>query len=105
MLGPLCSDWTPHPLTHACDPQTVSIWSSGGRVELTVQRYMALQAAVRPDWYQSLADGDTRQAGTSLKRIRKSVERTLAFLDQCLLLHHEAQVPPPRHCGVGPVSP
>ncbi|XP_023700941.1 queuine tRNA-ribosyltransferase accessory subunit 2 isoform X1 [Paramormyrops kingsleyae] len=71
--------------------KTVSIWSSGGRIELTVQRYMALQAAVRPNWYQSLADGDTQQAGTSLKRIRKSVDRTLAFLDECLLLHHKAQ--------------
>ncbi|KAL4624718.1 queuine tRNA-ribosyltransferase accessory subunit [Arapaima gigas] len=69
--------------------KTVSLWSSGGRLELTVSKYMAMQAAVRPDWYQSLADGETQQGSTSRKRVHKSVDRSLAYLDECLLLHQK----------------
>ncbi|XP_037829181.1 queuine tRNA-ribosyltransferase accessory subunit 2 isoform X2 [Kryptolebias marmoratus] len=52
---------------------------------------MALQKTVQPDWYQSMADGETWQAGASRKRVRKSVDRTLAHLDECLLLHQKSQ--------------
>lgn len=72
--------------------QTVSVWGSGGRIELTVAKFMALQKMVQPDWYQSMADGETWQNGTSRKRVRKSVDRTLAHLDECLLLHQKSQV-------------
>ncbi|XP_015196650.2 queuine tRNA-ribosyltransferase accessory subunit 2 isoform X1 [Lepisosteus oculatus] len=71
--------------------KTVSVWGSGGRIELTPSRFMALQAAVKPDWYHSMADGDTRQPGTSRKRARKAVDRSLAFLDECLQLHHRSE--------------
>ncbi|XP_069559685.1 queuine tRNA-ribosyltransferase accessory subunit 2 isoform X1 [Brachyistius frenatus] len=71
--------------------KTVSVWGSGGRVELTVAKFMALQKSVQPDWYQSMADGETRQVNTSLKRVRKSVDRTLAHLDECLLVHQKSQ--------------
>lgn len=74
-----------------CD-QTVSVWGSGGRIELSVAKFMALQTAVQPDWYQSMADGETWQENTSRKRVRKSVDRTLAHLDECLLVHHKTQV-------------
>ncbi|KAM4606171.1 queuine tRNA-ribosyltransferase accessory subunit 2 isoform 2-T2 [Polymixia lowei] len=81
---------TPCPTGHITN-KTVSVWGSGGRIELTVARFMALQKAVQPDWYQSMADGETWQSNTSRKRVRKSVDRTLAHLDECLLIHHKTQ--------------
>ncbi|XP_036934672.1 queuine tRNA-ribosyltransferase accessory subunit 2 isoform X2 [Acanthopagrus latus] len=71
--------------------KTVSVWGSGGRIELTVAKFMALQRTVQPDWYQSMADGETRQNNTSRKRVRKSVDRTLTHLDECLLVHQKTQ--------------
>ncbi|KAG7250084.1 hypothetical protein CRUP_022789, partial [Coryphaenoides rupestris] len=47
---------------------TVSVWGSGGRLELTVSRFMALQKALRPDL---------------------PVDRTLAHLDACLTIHQQ----------------
>ncbi|XP_033841976.1 queuine tRNA-ribosyltransferase accessory subunit 2 [Periophthalmus magnuspinnatus] len=67
--------------------KTVSVWGSGGRIELTVAKFMALLKTVQPDWYQSIADGETWESNTSRKRVRKSVDRTLAHLDKCLLEH------------------
>ncbi|XP_076868792.1 queuine tRNA-ribosyltransferase accessory subunit 2 isoform X2 [Brachyhypopomus gauderio] len=69
--------------------KTVSVWGSGGRIEMTVAKFMAMQALIQPDCYQSMADGDTWQTNTSRKRVRKAVDRTLAHLDECLLLHHK----------------
>ncbi|XP_014037027.2 queuine tRNA-ribosyltransferase accessory subunit 2 isoform X2 [Salmo salar] len=85
-----------HDPATSCPPghitnKTVSVWGSGGRIELTVAKFMALQKAVQPDLYQSMADGETWQINTSRKRVRKSVDRTLAHLDECLLLHHKTQ--------------
>ncbi|XP_014831075.1 PREDICTED: queuine tRNA-ribosyltransferase subunit QTRTD1 isoform X2 [Poecilia mexicana] len=71
--------------------KTVSVWGSGGRIELTVAKFMALQRMVQPDWYQAMADGETWQTGTSRKRVRKSVDRSLAHLDECLLVHQKSQ--------------
>ncbi|XP_015250795.1 PREDICTED: queuine tRNA-ribosyltransferase subunit QTRTD1 [Cyprinodon variegatus] len=71
--------------------KTVSVWGSGGRIELTAAKFMALQKTVQPDWYQSMADGETWQTGTSRKRVRKSVDRTLAHLDECLTVHQKSQ--------------
>ncbi|XP_051538822.1 queuine tRNA-ribosyltransferase accessory subunit 2-like [Myxocyprinus asiaticus] len=78
----------PSPAGHITN-KTVSVWSSGGRIELTAARFMAIQAAIQPDCYQSMADGETWQANTSRKRVRKAVDRTLAHLDECLLLHQK----------------
>ncbi|XP_057680279.1 queuine tRNA-ribosyltransferase accessory subunit 2 isoform X1 [Corythoichthys intestinalis] len=71
--------------------KTVSVWGSGGRIELTASKFMDLQKLVRPDCYVSMADGETWQDNTSRKRVRKSVERTLAHLDECLLVHQKSQ--------------
>ncbi|XP_037549892.1 queuine tRNA-ribosyltransferase accessory subunit 2 [Nematolebias whitei] len=81
---------TPCPTGYTTN-KTVSVWGSGGRIELSVAKFMALQKTVQPDWYQSMADGETWQVNTSRKRIRKSVDRTLAHLDECLLLHQKSQ--------------
>ncbi|KAG7487284.1 hypothetical protein MATL_G00021500 [Megalops atlanticus] len=80
---------TPRPSGYNTN-KTVSVWGSGGRIELSAARYMALQAAIRPDWYQSLADGETPPSA-SRKRARKAVDRTLTHLDECLSLHHQTQ--------------
>eukprot|EP00058_Branchiostoma_floridae_P008202 XP_002593690.1 hypothetical protein BRAFLDRAFT_107671 [Branchiostoma floridae] len=69
----------------------VSVWGPGGRIKLEVADFMAIQKAFRPDWYQCLCDGDTASADTSNKRVRKSVDRTLNFLDQCLEIHQKSQ--------------
>ncbi|XP_068615570.1 queuine tRNA-ribosyltransferase accessory subunit 2-like [Brachionichthys hirsutus] len=81
---------TPCPAGYTTN-KTVSVWGSGGRTELTVDKFMALLKAVQPDWYQSMADGETWQNNTSRKRVRKSVDRTLSHLDECLLVHHQSQ--------------
>lgn len=81
---------TTHPAGHVTN-KTVSVWGSGGRIELSVAKFMAMQAAIRPDCYESMADGETWQANTSRKRVRKAVERTLSHLDECLELHHKTQ--------------
>ncbi|CAG5895975.1 unnamed protein product [Menidia menidia] len=73
--------------------KTVSVWGSGGRLELTVAKFMALQKTVQPDFYQSMADGETWQTNASRKRVRKSVDRTLAHLDECLLVQQKSQQP------------
>ncbi|KAJ8413172.1 hypothetical protein AAFF_G00091680 [Aldrovandia affinis] len=76
----------PHPTGYTTN-KTVSVWGSGGRIELTVAQYMALQKVIRPDWYQSMADGETQQLDTTRKRVCKAVDRTLSHLDECLSLH------------------
>lgn len=73
-------------------PQTVSVWGSGGRIEMTAAKFMTLQAAVQPDWYTSMADGETWQGSVSRKRVRKSVDRTLAHLDECLVTQQRSRV-------------
>ncbi|XP_043929091.1 queuine tRNA-ribosyltransferase accessory subunit 2 [Protopterus annectens] len=64
--------------------KTVSVWGTGGRIELTTSKFMAMQQAFRPDWYQCMADGDSISEGASKKRVKKSVDRSLTFLDECL---------------------
>ncbi|XP_035269475.1 queuine tRNA-ribosyltransferase accessory subunit 2 [Anguilla anguilla] len=76
----------PHPPGYSTN-KTVSVWGSGGRIELTVAQYMALQKAIRPHWYQSMADGDTRQPNATRKKVCRAVDRTLSHLDECLSLH------------------
>uniref|UniRef100_V9KQI7 Queuine tRNA-ribosyltransferase accessory subunit 2 n=1 Tax=Callorhinchus milii TaxID=7868 RepID=V9KQI7_CALMI len=72
--------------------QTVSVWGGGGRIELTVSKFMEIQQAFKPDWYQCMADGELLPPGTSRKRAKKSVDRTLAFLDGCLEMHKKSEV-------------
>ncbi|XP_044140099.1 queuine tRNA-ribosyltransferase accessory subunit 2 isoform X2 [Bufo gargarizans] len=69
--------------------KTVSVWGSGGRLELTPQKFVSLQSALKVDWIQSLSDGEVMAEGGSRKRAKKSVDRSLAFLDECLKLMSE----------------
>ncbi|XP_075398621.1 queuine tRNA-ribosyltransferase accessory subunit 2 [Tenrec ecaudatus] len=73
--------------------KSVSVWGVGGRVELTAERFMAVQRALQPDWFQCLSDTEaSRTEAASVKRARKSVDRSLLFLDNCLLLQASSEV-------------
>uniref|UniRef100_A0A8C9HGT2 Queuine tRNA-ribosyltransferase accessory subunit 2 n=1 Tax=Piliocolobus tephrosceles TaxID=591936 RepID=A0A8C9HGT2_9PRIM len=73
--------------------QSVSVWSVAGRVEMTVSKFMAIQQALQPDWFQCLSDGEVScKEAASIKRVRKSVDRSLLFLDNCLRLQEESEV-------------
>ncbi|KYO22396.1 queuine tRNA-ribosyltransferase accessory subunit 2 isoform X2 [Alligator mississippiensis] len=65
---------------------TVSIWGCGGRMQMTAFKFMSMQQALKPNWFQCLSDGDTASGETSRKRAKKSVDRSLSFLDKCLEL-------------------
>ncbi|XP_054830071.1 queuine tRNA-ribosyltransferase accessory subunit 2 [Eublepharis macularius] len=69
--------------------KAVSIWGSGGRMEMTPSKFMTIQQALQPDWFQCLADGDTIAGEVSKKRAKKSVDRSLSFLDECLQLQEQ----------------
>ncbi|OCT93626.1 hypothetical protein XELAEV_18011301mg [Xenopus laevis] len=69
--------------------KAVSLWGSGGRIEMTTQKFISAQRVLRPDWFQCLSDGEVTPGGNSRKRIKKSVDRSLVFLDECLQLVSE----------------
>ncbi|XP_021119213.1 queuine tRNA-ribosyltransferase accessory subunit 2 isoform X2 [Heterocephalus glaber] len=55
--------------------------------------YVTNKQALQPDWFQSLSDGEAScEEAISIKRARKSVDRTLLFLDSCLRLQEESEV-------------
>lgn len=73
--------------------KSVSVWGVGGRVEMTTSKFMAIQEALQPDWFQCLSDGEVAcEEVTSIKRVRKSVDRSLLFLDNCLQLQEKSEV-------------
>ena len=57
---------------------------------MTVEQYMTIQESLKPDWYQALCDSDSDK-DSSKKRLRKSVERTLNYLDECLERHNKSE--------------
>jgi queuine tRNA-ribosyltransferase subunit QTRTD1 len=75
----------------------VSVWGRGGKILLNAKSYMDVIDGCRPDWYQALCDSDTDRT-SSRKRIRKSVDRTLAYTDSCIDL--QAGLPGLVGCGV-----
>ncbi|XP_013776523.1 queuine tRNA-ribosyltransferase accessory subunit 2-like [Limulus polyphemus] len=68
------------------DKSGISVWSTGGRVRLNVDQFMAAVESFRPAFYQVLCDSDTPQ-DSSRKRLTHSVERSLVHLDKCLEKH------------------
>ncbi|NWH60563.1 QTRT2 ribosyltransferase, partial [Geococcyx californianus] len=66
--------------------KTVSLWGSSGRMEVTASKFMDIQRAIQPDWFQCISDGDTISGEVGIKRVKKSVDRSLSFLDECLQL-------------------
>jgi queuine tRNA-ribosyltransferase subunit QTRTD1 len=51
--------------------------------QMTVKVHTQLMEALRPSIYQVIYDGDTKQDASN-KRLKKSVDHSLKFLDQCL---------------------
>ncbi|XP_074450698.1 queuine tRNA-ribosyltransferase accessory subunit 2 [Larus michahellis] len=66
--------------------KTVSLWGTSGRMEMTASKFMDIQRAIQPDWFQCISDGDTISGEVGRKRAKKSVDRSLSFLDACLQL-------------------
>ncbi|NWR72356.1 QTRT2 ribosyltransferase, partial [Centropus unirufus] len=66
--------------------KAVSLWASSGRMEVTASKFMDIQRAIQPDWFQCISDGDTISGEVGRKRVKKSVDRSLSFLDECLQL-------------------
>ena len=60
----------------------VSVWCRENREAVTPLEYMEGVAAVMPELFVALCDGDT-EPGCSNKRISKSVSKTINFLDTC----------------------
>ena len=52
-------------------------------MQFGVDEYMSAIDALQPDWFQSLCDSDTDKT-SSRKRVRKSVDRTLKYVDECI---------------------
>ncbi|XP_053381044.1 queuine tRNA-ribosyltransferase accessory subunit 2-like isoform X2 [Mercenaria mercenaria] len=65
------------------DKSGIGLWGKGGKIKLDRDGFVKLQEAVLPDLFQCMSDGDTDKTCTS-KRARKSVDRTLNFLDDIL---------------------
>ncbi|XP_006884335.1 PREDICTED: queuine tRNA-ribosyltransferase subunit QTRTD1 isoform X1 [Elephantulus edwardii] len=60
---------------------------------MTASKFMEVQEALQPDWFQCLSDGEASYAeASSTKRARKSVDRSLLFLDHCLQLQEKSEV-------------
>ncbi|CAI9738130.1 queuine tRNA-ribosyltransferase subunit qtrtd1-like isoform X1 [Octopus vulgaris] len=71
------------------DKNGVAVWSKGGKTMADVELFMKSMEAMMPDFYQALSDGDTEQSSTA-KRTKKSVDRTLDFLDEILQIHNKS---------------
>ena len=56
-----------------------------------VTEYLKLVEAVRPNVFECLCDS-VSSSGQKLKRMRKSVDRTLKFLDHTIALRSDNQV-------------
>ena len=65
-------------------------------LQVSVAGYMDFVRVSRPNVFESLCDSVSSHTN-KLKRVRKSVDRTLRFLDEALALKQECQVFPSRH--------
>jgi queuine/archaeosine tRNA-ribosyltransferase len=60
-------------------------------LQLEVAGFMALQEALAADVYEVMADDDT-PPDASNKRLQKSFDRSMHFLDACLKHHGKSEV-------------
>ncbi|CAO1324722.1 unnamed protein product [Diamesa hyperborea] len=70
---------------------SVSVFKKAGKVNITPERFMDLMEVYKPDFYTSLADGDSKQ-DSSKKRISKSIERSEQFFEDCFNRHKTSKV-------------
>lgn len=65
------------------EEKSVSVWTPGGRKKIDVNLFMTVLQAFKPNIAECLCDTIPFSKQTE-KRIRKSVDRTLKFLDKCI---------------------
>lgn len=65
------------------DRGSVPIFKKAGKVNITAERYMNMMETFKPDFFCTLADGDTWKDAPK-KRVIKSVERSKEFLEICI---------------------
>ncbi|KAG8177000.1 hypothetical protein JTE90_006945 [Oedothorax gibbosus] len=68
----------------------MSVFSEGGRKILTPDQFMNTVKAFKPVSYQALSDSDT-PLKCSKKRLIKSVDNSIRFLDECLEEHRKCK--------------
>lgn len=73
------------------DKKSVSLWTRGGRKLIDPHIYMSSIEILKPDIYQLLADGDATM-DSSLKRLKKSVDATVNFAEQCHSFRKKSEV-------------
>ncbi len=66
------------------EEKCVSIWCKGGRCKISVADHLAFVEKLQPNVFEALCDSVTSQSGHKKKRLRKSVERSIKFLDETL---------------------
>lgn len=73
------------------EDKSVSVWCKGGRHKVGVAEYLKLVEAVQPSVFECLCDSVSSH-GQKMKRMRKSVDRTLKFLDDTIALRSDNKV-------------
>lgn len=68
----------------------VSVWAHSGKKLISVNEYMKIVKLFRPVSYQALCDSDT-PLNCSNKRLNKSVDHSLKFLDECIEEHNNSE--------------
>jgi len=71
------------------EEKTVSVWTNSGRRKVTPEEFMEALSVGHIPFAEALCDVSPIEA--SLKRIRKSVDRTLKHLDRCIELKQSNQ--------------
>ncbi|KAH9507394.1 Queuine tRNA-ribosyltransferase accessory subunit 2 [Bulinus truncatus] len=69
----------------------VAVWGKGGKIKLDTSLFMKIQESFSPDWFQAMSDGDT-DLDCGNKRLAKSVNRTLDFLDEIVEAKRKSEV-------------
>ncbi|XP_028394617.1 queuine tRNA-ribosyltransferase accessory subunit 2-like [Dendronephthya gigantea] len=64
------------------EEKNISVWNSGGRKKINVDHFIKILTSFKPDIAQCLCD--SIPSGQTSKRNKKSVDRTLKFLDEIL---------------------
>lgn len=83
----------PHapPLRGYNEDKNVSIWTKGGRCKITVTDHLKVIETFRPNVFEALCDSVSSD-NNKIKRMKKSVDRTLRFLDETVALRSASKV-------------
>ncbi|XP_064650034.1 queuine tRNA-ribosyltransferase accessory subunit 2-like [Lineus longissimus] len=68
----------------------VGIWGRGGKIMLDIDTFLQVQEALRVDFYQAMSDNDVDER-SGKKRLKKSHDRTINFLDRTLERHQKSE--------------